>query len=91
MVVLEAMANGVPVISTRVEGVPEVITDTTIGTLVEPENEVELAGAIQSLISSPDLWKLQRENAYKQQVDNFSTRSMAEGVARVYTDVLTSG
>ena len=89
MVVLEAMANGVPVISTKVEGVPEAIPGEDIGTLVEPNDEKQLADAVRSLVSLPELWEKQRKNAYKRQVECLSNRSMSEGVARVYEIVLT--
>jgi len=89
MVVLEAMANGVPVISTKVEGVPEAIPDENIGTLVEPNNEKQLTDAVRSLVSQPELWEQQRRNAYQRQVEYLSSRSMSEGVARVYENVLT--
>src|SRR5690606_4342942 len=43
MVLLEAMASGVPVVATRVEGVPEAIVDGVEGVLVEPQSATALA------------------------------------------------
>jgi glycosyltransferase involved in cell wall biosynthesis len=44
--VLEAMAAGVPVVATRVDGVPEVIDDGISGVLVEAASSVDLARAL---------------------------------------------
>jgi glycosyltransferase involved in cell wall biosynthesis len=46
---LEAMAAGLPVVATRVGGVPELVVDQETGLIVEPESPVALAEAIDSL------------------------------------------
>lgn len=52
-VLLEAMACGLPVISTKVTGVPEIIDHGVNGLLVEPGNAVALAEAITGLLHDP--------------------------------------
>jgi glycosyltransferase involved in cell wall biosynthesis len=52
-VIMEAMACGTPVISTRVAGVPEMISNGTDGLLVEPKDPAALAGAIEKLLGAP--------------------------------------
>lgn len=47
---LEAMACGVPVISTRVGGVPEVVTHNETGLLTERDDQDAFAGAIDALL-----------------------------------------
>ena len=54
-VLLEAMAMGLPTVSTNVSGIPEVITDGVDGILVEPCDCDALTGAIAELIERPDL------------------------------------
>jgi colanic acid/amylovoran biosynthesis glycosyltransferase len=55
VVLIEAMAAGLPVVSTRVMGVPEVIEDGDCGLLVSPGRADELAAAIERMATSPDL------------------------------------
>ncbi len=53
-VIVEAMQLGLPVISTSVGGVPEIITDRVNGILVE-RNKSSLAGGLRSLLDDPEL------------------------------------
>lgn len=52
---MEAMACGVPSVSTRLAGIPDIIQDGVSGLLVEPNNVVDLANAIQRIINEPGL------------------------------------
>jgi glycosyltransferase involved in cell wall biosynthesis len=55
VVLMEAMALGVPVVSTRISGIPEIIEDGRTGLLVEPEDPESLAGAVERLLGDPAL------------------------------------
>lgn len=52
-VLLEAMAMGVPVIASRVSGIPELVADGHNGVLVEPDDAQALARAVARLLSQP--------------------------------------
>lgn len=88
MVILEAMAAGVPVIATRVEGAPEAIRDSVDGLLAEPGNSVDLADRIADIVEGHIDWQALRQNGHERQANEFSDRSMAQGVAEVYREVL---
>ncbi len=49
---MEAMATGLPVISTTVSGIPELIENKINGLIVEPENPEALAHAIEQILDS---------------------------------------
>jgi glycosyltransferase involved in cell wall biosynthesis len=53
--IMEAMADGVPVVSTRVSGIPELVEDGVSGTLVPEKNPAALADAIQRIIEDASL------------------------------------
>jgi glycosyltransferase involved in cell wall biosynthesis len=53
MAVLEAAAQGVPVVAAAVGGVPELVDDGTTGLLVPPGDAAALAGALSRLLSDP--------------------------------------
>jgi glycosyltransferase involved in cell wall biosynthesis len=88
MVVLEAMAMGVPVIASNVEGIPEVVHHGVTGLTVPPDDAESLAAGLGSLMDSPATWSSMRASAYRRQVEEYSATSMAHGVADVYRGVL---
>ncbi|MBM4092835.1 MAG: glycosyltransferase family 4 protein [Planctomycetes bacterium] len=88
MVVLEAMAAGVPVVATRVEGVPEAIREGVDGFLATPADAEDLARAIESVVRAPDTWQTLSRNCVDRHARYFSDRRMAEQVAGVYGQVL---
>ena len=88
MVVLEAMAAGVPVIASDVEGVPEAIVDRETGLLVQPGDAASLAAAIDELTSGVvDYVGLSRESQLRH-AEHFSAERMSERLAEVYDQVL---
>jgi glycosyltransferase involved in cell wall biosynthesis len=88
MVVLEAMAAGVPVVASAVEGVPEAIRNRRDGLLAIPGDADDLAGTLASVIDGHEDWQSLRFSAIKRQGQLFSDESMARGVAEIYRSVL---
>ena len=54
-VLAEAMAMGVPVVSTAISGIPEMIDDGVHGLLVEPRDPQALAAALRRVLTEPAL------------------------------------
>jgi glycosyltransferase involved in cell wall biosynthesis len=54
-VILEAMASGRPVISTRLAGIPELVVDGQTGVLVSPRDTAALTDALQRLLRDTEL------------------------------------
>ena len=88
MVVLEAMAAGVPVVATRVAGVPEAIRHGQDGVLANPGDAEDLARAIADVIQGNYDWSAMRQSALERHAAQFSDRAMAAGVAAVYRELL---
>lgn len=52
---VEAMAVGLPVVTTPVTGIPEIVSNAESGLLVPPDDSDELAAALESVLSQPEL------------------------------------
>ncbi len=88
MVVLEAMANGVPVVASCVEGIPEAVRHQTDGLIFEPGNPDDLAAKLSQIVDNVTLWNRYRESSLARQRTKLSDLSMARGVAEIYDEVL---
>jgi glycosyltransferase involved in cell wall biosynthesis len=55
VVIMEAMASGLPVISSQLSGIPELVDDGRTGILVQPGDAEALAAALQKLYENPAL------------------------------------
>jgi glycosyltransferase involved in cell wall biosynthesis len=88
MVVLEAMAAGVPVVATHVEGVPDAVSHRETGLLVDPDSVSQLAAAIRNFVDGEVDYAAMSRNSRRRHAERFSDIAMAQGVAAVYNDVL---
>ena len=84
MSVLEAMAHGLPVIASRVGGIPEVIEHDREGLLVPPADPLALAGAIGQLIADPALRRRLGEAARERVDRDFSLDATLRHYQRLY-------
>ncbi len=91
MVVLEAMAAGLPVVASHVEGVPEAIRHREEGLLVEPGSVSQLTLAIEELVVGEELdYETLSNNARQRHAERFSDEAMAANLAQVYEGILGS-
>ena len=54
-VLLEALASGIPIVSTDISGVPEIIDTGVDGLLVAPDDPVALADAIENMFADREM------------------------------------
>lgn len=78
---IEAMAYGIPVISTVTGGIPELL-EGGAGLLVPPEDPVALANAIERLVKDPRLRKQLGEAGQKRVEDSFAIESVVAELVR---------
>lgn len=82
-VLIEAMQARVPVIATRVGGIPDLITEEKDGLLVDPQDSNELAGTIHRLIEYPEQRKMFLENA-RERTTKFGLHDMLNKTLQIY-------
>jgi glycosyltransferase involved in cell wall biosynthesis len=82
--ILEAMAMKLPVISTPVGGVPEVVIHNKTGYLAERATPEHLADAIIKLASQPHLWKPMGEAGHKRYLLQFKGDDSVSRMAATY-------
>ena len=88
MVVLEAMAAGVPLVASRVAGVTDILRDGVDGLLCSPGDPAELADAISRVLRGIVSWETLRLRAHRRQCEQFSDSAMARSVAELYREIL---
>src|SRR6266436_5114252 len=71
-VIMEAMATGLPVVSTDIGGIPEMVVQNETGFLVRPGDAVTLAGAIKKVIDDRSLAQKLGEAGYERAQKLFS-------------------
>jgi len=81
---LEAMAAGLPVVASRVGGLPEIVSNGRTGCLVPPGDAAALEGAIHDLLSNPDRARSLGQEGRRRVERDFSARAMVRNVETVY-------
>lgn len=88
-VIMESLACGVPVVSTAVGGVEELITDGVNGRLVPFGDVVAMAGAISWMIEHPDERKRMGAAGRERVAAEFSTERMISATEEIYDELLS--
>jgi glycosyltransferase involved in cell wall biosynthesis len=83
IVLLEAQALGVPVIATKVGAIPEIVVNGETGLLVKPNSELELAKAIETLLSN-DVLRLSLSRRARTFAENFTLERAIEKLEGLY-------
>ena len=83
-VIMEAMAAGLPVVSTNVGGVPEMVAESETGLLVPPNDPSTLADAIEKLIVAPVLAKKFGEAGYARAAALFSIEKNVRELLKIF-------
>lgn len=76
--ILEAMAAGLPVVSTTVSGIPEAVEHGTTGLLVPPEDAAALADALRQLVVDASLRQSMGLAGRRRVMEHFTIDAIAE-------------
>ena len=90
MAVLEAFALGIPVVSTAVGGMKEIIENEISGLLVPPDNADELANAVHRLAVDPVLRRQIALGARTRLDREFSIDRMRDEVIQLYDELMST-
>ena len=87
-VLVEAMAVGLPVVATRVGGVPDVVVDGETGILVPSENSKALASAIVKLLKDENMRQRMGEAGRRRVNPAFGVEAMVRKIESVYEELI---
>jgi glycosyltransferase involved in cell wall biosynthesis len=88
---MEAMAAGLPAVSTRAGGIPEIVDDGRTGRLVPPGDPEALALAVSALLSSPAEREALGLAARQEAMARFSTAAWVERLEKLYEEATRPG
>jgi phosphatidylinositol alpha-mannosyltransferase len=83
IILLEAMAAGLPVVASNIEGFAAVLTEGVEGALVRPKDSEALAGALYKLAADPDLRAAMSERG-RERAQHFSWDRVSRRVLSYY-------
>lgn len=86
----EAMSMEVPVVTSRINGIEELVDDQINGILVPPENPEAIADAIALLFSNPDLRNKMGKEARKKIQKDFDVRVEAKKLEAIFKSINSS-
>lgn len=84
LTLVEAGAAGLPVVATRVEGVPEVVADGVTGCLVPPADPESMAATLERLLDDPASRQVMGEKAKEFVTANFDANRMNREYRELY-------
>ena len=90
-VVIEAMAAGCPVVVSAVGGIPEIVREPSLGTLIPPDDPERLADEVLNYLTDRDMARRVGENAAQQVRERFSMRTMIGQLERLYESLIPAG
>lgn len=84
IVVIEAMAAGVPLVASRVGGIPEIVRSDDEGVLVEPEDADGFAAAVLRYVRNPETRDLTAARAKASLSGRFDRGTLTANLSRLY-------
>ncbi len=88
LVIIEAAIAGLPVVASRVGGIPELINDGVTGFLVPPRNSQALTGVLQKLLDDVNLRQRIGSAAREKALRDFTYERMLTKTQQIYKDIL---
>ena len=90
LVLLEAMSQSLPIVATKVGGIPEVVVHGETGWLVKSKDMKEISSRILDILSSPNQMLTFGQNGKIRVENKFSVKSMVDNIEDTYGSLLDS-
>jgi colanic acid/amylovoran biosynthesis glycosyltransferase len=87
VVLMEALAQGIPVITTRHSGIPELVRDEEFGLLVPERDPDALAEKLQYLIEHPERWAEMGRKGREQVEEHFNIDKLNDRLVEIYREL----
>ncbi len=87
---LEAMSFSIPVVATKVGGIPYVLNDGEEGILVRPGDPSDISRAIEKVFLNVDLSRNLARNARSKLINSYTSEVMARSYMHIYRETLDS-
>jgi colanic acid/amylovoran biosynthesis glycosyltransferase len=84
--IMEAMAAGLPVVSTRHSGIPELIENAVSGVLADERDVTGLANALHLLIKEPDFLRNVQVAGRKAVEEGYNARQLVLDLERIFEE-----
>jgi glycosyltransferase involved in cell wall biosynthesis len=88
MVVLEAMAAGLPVAASRVGGIPDLVSHESDGLMFDPHDPADIRSCIERLVRDPALCANFAARGRTKALEKFHPKVIAAEHVRIYREVL---
>lgn len=88
MIIVEAMASGLPIISTNQGAITESVLDGINGFIVKPDSPAEIAEKVRFLINNPEVRISMGVESRRLYLENFTEEKMVDRLKNVFNKVL---
>ncbi len=88
MVILEAMAAGLPVAASRIGGIPDLIDHGVNGLLFDPKDSSQIREAVMELLSDPQARKKMADAGKKRALERYHPVEIARQHLEIYREVM---
>ncbi len=87
LVIMEAMAAGLPIVATNIRGISEIVLNEENGFIVDPEKPQQIADKLQLLLDNADL-SIKISSNNKEKVKGYSWERITESIGEICYSIL---